>query len=412
MARCAQCGRQLPSFSFGRKICAWCVQHEAAQRGEEPEDAKQTLMPVPWAGRRSYAITVTQVILGINVAVFLGMVLAGVSPLEPTSQELVQWGANWRALTLGGEWWRLLSSVFVHIGILHIGFNMWCLWDLGALCESLYGRWTFAAVYLICGVAASLTSVALHPNTVSAGASGAIFGIAGALIASFYLGEFSMPRAAVSGTLRSVVMFAGYNLVFGAISGFTDNAAHIGGLVSGLILGALIAKVAPDGSRVTRRLTVLLVVALAVAGGTTWLSQARGYPIHTQRGFTFLQQNRIDQAIAELQRAVQQRPDDVLAHYGLGRAHFTAGNFSQAVAEWKRVTELDPDLSGVYYNLGLAHVRLNQYDEAITAFRKEQELSDDSYEVESALAEAYRAKGMSQQADEAMRKAAELKAKP
>src|SRR5260370_22111755 len=107
---------------------------------------------------------------------------------------------------------------------------MWCLWDLGRLAESLYGHWTFGAVYLITGLAASVTSVAWHPTGLSAGASGAIFGIAGALISSFYLGEFSLPRAAVAGTLRSVVMFAGYNLVFGAMWGRTDNAAHVGGL--------------------------------------------------------------------------------------------------------------------------------------------------------------------------------------
>ena len=126
--------------------------------------------------------------------------------------------------------------MFLHIGVIHIAFNMWCLWDLGALAESLYGHWTFASVYLISGVAGSVASVAWHPGTVSAGASGAIFGIAGALIASFYLGEFSLPRAAIQPSLRSVIMFAGYNLLFGAVSGRTDNAAHIGGLVCGLAL--------------------------------------------------------------------------------------------------------------------------------------------------------------------------------
>ena len=75
----------------------------------------------------------------------------------------MRWGANMGALTLSGEWWRLLTYVFVHGGIIHIAFNMWCLWNLGALGESLYGRWTYAAIYLICGVGASLASVAWHP---------------------------------------------------------------------------------------------------------------------------------------------------------------------------------------------------------------------------------------------------------
>jgi rhomboid protease GluP len=114
-----------------------------------------------------------------------------------------------------------------------------------------------------------------NPVVLSVGASGAIFGIAGALIASFYLGEFSLPRAALSGTLRSVVVFVGYNLFFGAVIARTDNAAHIGGLLMGLLLGALIAKVAPGHDDFLRRIAVLLIGGLIVAGGAMWLQHAR-----------------------------------------------------------------------------------------------------------------------------------------
>jgi rhomboid protease GluP len=227
-------------------------------------------MAAPWE-RGSSGKIVTQGLLGINVAIFLGMTLAGAPLMGAGGQQLVDWGANWGPYTLGGQWWRLVTYNFVHIGILHIAFNMWCLWDLGALCESLYGHWTFACVYLLCGVGGGLASVVRHPGNVSAGASGAVFGIAGALIASFYLGEFSLPRAAVSGTLRSVVVFVGYNLLFGAMTGITDNWAHLGGLVTGLILGGLIARLAPDDSNVVRRGAVLLVVFVPLLGFTVWL---------------------------------------------------------------------------------------------------------------------------------------------
>ena len=212
MAKCAQCGRKLPAFSF-QKICEWCVRHEAARRGEEPEDAVQPVMPVPWAAADSSSVIITQALFGINIAVFAAMALQGIA-MDPTSEHLIHWGANFGPLTLGGQPWRLLTSTFVHIGLLHILFNMWCLWDLGAMCESLYGHWTFAAVYLISGVGASLTSVWWRPVGVSAGASGAIFGIVGALISSHYLGEFSAPAFAVRSRLRSVVTFAGYALLF------------------------------------------------------------------------------------------------------------------------------------------------------------------------------------------------------
>ena len=185
MANCARCGRQLPALTFGKKICQWCVQHEAAQRGED--GPVQRVEPAPWMRRQSSSMVVTQAIFGLNVAVFVAMLLPG-------GQEIGALGANYGPATIGGEWWRLLTCVFIHGGLLHIAFNMWCLWDLGRLAESVYGHWTFAAVYLITGLAASLGSLFRNPGVLSVGASGAIFGIAGALVASFYLGEFSLPR--------------------------------------------------------------------------------------------------------------------------------------------------------------------------------------------------------------------------
>ena len=185
---------------------------------------------------------------------------------------MAHFGANFGPYTLSGDWWRLVTYMFLHGGLMHIAFNMWCLWDLGALCESLYGRATFAAIYLLTGVAGGVASVAWNPQVLSVGASGAIFGLAGALIASFYLGEFSLPSIAIGGTLRSLLFFVGFNVLlgagfslFGGRSGGIDNACHAGGLVSGLVLGALIARIAPQHDNPVRRAGVLGVVALAVS---------------------------------------------------------------------------------------------------------------------------------------------------
>src|ERR1700735_4528074 len=283
MANCIRCGRQLPGFSFGKKICQWCVQHEAYQRGEIVEDAKQPVMRTPWVRSGESSIGLTQIIFGMNVEVFLGMALAGSTVMDFSPQETIRWGANWGPLPLSGEWWRLLSCVVVHGALIHIAFNMRCLWNLGALAESLYGRWTYAAIYLICGVGASLASVAWHPGTPSVGASGAIFGLAGALIAAFKLGEFSVPRSALTGTLRSLAMFVVYNLVFGAVIGTTDNAAHIGGLVTGLILGALIALIAPQQGHSPRRAAIFIAAVLAFAGVAAATAQHYGFPLRLGR---------------------------------------------------------------------------------------------------------------------------------
>ncbi len=354
MANCIQCGRQLPALTFGKKICQWCVQHEAAQRGED--SPIQRVEPAPWMRQQSSSMAVTQAIFGINVAVFVAMTLAGVSPMAPTSPQLVHWGANFGPYTMAGQWWRLLTCVFVHIGIIHIALNMWCLWGLGRIAEAIYDHWTFGAVYLITGVSASVASLAWNADRVSAGASGAIFGIAGALIASFYLGEFSLPKAAVSGLLRSVLTFAGYNLVFGAMSGVTDNAAHVGGLVSGLVLGALIAKVAPQRDDAFRRVGVLLVGIVLVYGGAAWLHHSHAYVLHAATGQRLLDEKKTEQAIAELQTAVRQRPGYVPAHYALARAYWIKGDFPSAESELKRVIALKPKDEGAYYYLGMSYL--------------------------------------------------------
>jgi len=266
----------MPGLSFGKKICQWCVQHEAAQRGEEGEDAKQIVMPAPWVRRGQGSITLTQALLGANAMVFVAMVIASGSINEFPGQIRVHFGANFGPYTLSGDWWRLVTYMFLHGDFWHIAFNMWCLWDLGQLCESLYGRWTFAALYVIAGIAGGVASVGWNPYVNSVGASGAIFGLAGALIASFYLGEFSLPRAAIQGTLKSLVFFVGVNVVWGLFSSGTDNACHAGGLISGLILGALIARLAPDHGKPLPRSGILLFVFLLVGASALGVEHWRG----------------------------------------------------------------------------------------------------------------------------------------
>ena len=366
MPKCAQCGRQLALFSFGKRTCQWCVQHEAAQRGEVAEDAIQQVMPAPWA-RGGMTRPVTQAIFGINVAVFLGMCLAGTSMLDPTTQQLIHWGANAGRLTLAGEWWRLVTSMFLHVGIVHIALNMWCLWSLGALAERLYGPWMFAAVYLISGVGGSLASVAWRPYGVSAGASGAIFGLAGALIASYKLGEFSAPSGAVSGTFRSILAFAGYNLVLGGMSSSTDNAAHIGGLVTGALLGALIALgAAQRGSTMARLYIVAFGVAVLVGAGF-WVEEAHGYEIRVNRADELLATNP-DRAIAELQKIIQRRPQLLSAHFALAHAYFNVKKYPEAEAELQRVLELDPRNDEAKYELGMTYLNQQRIADAKALF--------------------------------------------
>ncbi len=391
MANCVQCGRHLPALSFGKKLCQWCVQNEAAKRGEDI--SIQRVEPAPWQQQQSSSMAVTQAIFGINVAVFVAMSLAvGVTVLgDQAWMELsLRLGANYGPYTIGGQWWRLLTCMFLHGGLLHIAFNMWCLWNLGRLAESVYGHWTFGAVYLIAGLGASLGSLIWHSSkpVLSVGASGAIFGIAGALIAAFYLGEFSLPRAAISGMLQSVVTFVGYNLVFGAVATGIDNSAHVGGLLMGLLLGALIAKVAPREGDIARRVGVLLVGGGLVVAGAMWLQHSRGYLSHGQIGVDLLRQGKTEQGIAELQKSVKLRPNFAPAHAALANAYLAKHDFEHAADEMQRIVFLDPRSESAHFRLGVIYLELNQPAEAEAVFAELLKLDPNSADGHNGLAKA------------------------
>lgn len=193
---------------------------------------------------------ITSVLIGLNILVFLAMLVRGISPMAPTAEQVLHWGANFGPLTESGQWWRLFTACFLHFGIVHIGFNMYVLYQVGYFTERLFGGARYLALYLIAGVGGNLIGLWLHPNVVAAGASGAIFGVYGGLLAYLlrYRGVVN-PQAAKAVT-RSVFIFLGYNLFFGLADRHTDLTAHIGGLATGFLVGLVLAP-APAGRRRT-----------------------------------------------------------------------------------------------------------------------------------------------------------------
>src|SRR3954466_8527306 len=165
MAKCSACGRNL-GFTFGKKLCSWCIEHEAAKRGELNHNQIQRVMPTPWKRSAVAGGSFHQLIVGINLLVFLAMMGSGISLSGPDHAQMIHWGGNFGPLTLGGQPWRLVTYMFLHYGLIHFGLNMWCLWNMGELAESLYGDWLYALVYLLSGVGGGIASVAWHPMSV------------------------------------------------------------------------------------------------------------------------------------------------------------------------------------------------------------------------------------------------------
>ncbi len=205
----------------------------------------------------------TYTLIGINVAVFLLMLGMGVSPMAPSVGQLLHWGADWGPLSLGSQPWRMLTSNYVHNGLIHILMNMWCLFNLGRMAENVLDRWTYGLVYTACGLAGSIVSLWWHPQIIVVGASGAIFGLAGALIAILYLGKLPIPPEAIRKTMSSLLLFAGYNLLFGMQAG-VDNSAHIGGLLAGIALGLVLAPSVTKAPELRRIWSVATLTGMAI----------------------------------------------------------------------------------------------------------------------------------------------------
>lgn len=214
-------------------------------------------------------VYLTQILVGINVVVFLGMVVSGVSPMSPTTDGLLHWGANYAPRIGAGQWWRLFTAMFVHIGAIHIVMNMMVLWNIGRFIERMAGNAGFLALYLFAGLTGSVASVLWSPYVVSAGASGAIFGLYGALLAFLVRGRGSMPGELLAQHQKSALVFLGYNLLFGLSQKGIDMAAHLGGLAGGFAGGLLIGHpltIAGVAGRLRRAAFLAVLGAAALAG--------------------------------------------------------------------------------------------------------------------------------------------------
>jgi len=190
---------------------------------------------------------VYHLIIAANVLVYLAFGFFTKQWVTPGGPEMIAWGADKWEYTTGGQWWRLLTSAFLHFGPIHLFANMYALLIVGNLAERLFGNVYFAVLYLMSALISGLVSVWWDRGpdgvgAVSAGASGAVFAVYGAIIAFVIVRRGSFPKATAMAVLQSAVVFVGVNVVFGLSKSGISNAAHLGGLGSGLVLGAIMAR--------------------------------------------------------------------------------------------------------------------------------------------------------------------------
>jgi rhomboid protease GluP len=217
------------------------------------------------------AAPLTRVLVAGNLVVFALAALASGAPWHIPGATLIGWGANYGPLTLGGQPWRLVTALFIHGGLLHVGLNMLALWQAGAVVEQLYGRWRLLGVYLGSGLLGGVASLWWRPEVNSVGASGAIFGVFAALLVDLRLRRDLLPRAVFRRMRAGLTSFLAFSLFAGVVLPNIDNAAHLGGILGGALLGYALAP-RPAGGRwpdpPTRLVTGLGAAGLALA---VWL---------------------------------------------------------------------------------------------------------------------------------------------
>ena len=310
---------------------------------------------MPGANRRPY---VTWVLLAANALIWVATEQAGGSE---DSEVLLGFGAMYGPLIATGEYWRLFTAMFLHVGLTHLAINSVGLLILGVQVERLFGHYRFAAIYLLAGLAGSVASFAFNSIGIAAGASGAIFGVLGALVAFFVVRRDTMGEMGRQ-TLTGLMVLLAINLFYGFASPGIDNFAHVGGFVAGFGLGIAFApQYRPvsnifgmverirDANSLSRRWWVLpLAAALLVLGTALAVVSARDNPItrsitHVQKARQLLVDGQTSSAFDELAQAIEINPFSGESYLVRARLWASLGDSQRAISDAGRAIRFGLD---------------------------------------------------------------------
>ncbi len=319
--------------------------------------------PVLLTPKRPWA---TLTILALNFAILLLMALTDLLSHPPLREFLLRtltgasadpelllrFGASYGPFIRRGEYWRLVMPMFLHVGAIHLLVNAYALFILGRILEQVYGYARFALIYVGCGVGCALLSMTLSPN-ISAGASGAIFGIAGAMLVTGYLRRHVVPprwgRAFGKGILPFIILNLGLGFSVRPVIPI-DNWGHVGGLLSGILLAVLIPPTerelapGPEGASGFQILTVIPIAVVAWASLATMGSYrtARQVSQLLQRGERSLSEREYGRALEAFQEAERLAPHDERPHEDLGSLYLEQKRVREAVGEYEEALRLSP----------------------------------------------------------------------
>ncbi|SEB12231.1 rhomboid protease GluP [Thalassobacillus cyri] len=311
----------------------------------------------------------TRLLLVINIALFLYIEMNGQST---SVLDLINYGAKYNPAIIEGEWWRIVTSMFIHIGILHLFMNMLALYYLGMAVEKIYGTGRFTLIYFLAGIAGGITSFALNPQ-VAAGASGAIFGLFGALL--FFGVKHRQIFFRTMG--RNLLFIIGLNVVLGLSVPQIDNGAHMGGLVGGFI-ASVIVNMPKNRQFVWQSLAAFLYItsvsALAVFGYYQ-VDNQQHTAVDVEMSTSMLEDKRYEETITYTSQALDKEGDyDAYLLFNRAVAYFETRQIDKAQTDLEKVVEMDPKMAEAHYNLALIYQNKGEKEKAITHAKQAREL--------------------------------------
>ncbi|MDY0405575.1 rhomboid family intramembrane serine protease [Virgibacillus sp. 179-BFC.A HS] len=311
----------------------------------------------------------TYLFLAINIIVFVLMELNGGSQ---QTANLIRFGAKENIHIIDGQWWRLLTSMFLHIGFLHLFMNMLVLYYLGTTVEKMYGSLRFFVIYILAGIGGAIASFAFNMN-VSAGASGAIFGLFGALLC-FGLYHRQIFLRTIG---QNIIFLLLINLIYGFFVPGVDVQAHIGGLATGF-LAAMITQMPGRVKAFHQASASMLVLVLISAFYLYGVQQTEHSAAYAwEQTNQLVKEQKYEAVVKKATEGLKNEPGEMksLLLFNRGYAHSALQQTDQAIADYEASIQANPDIAESHYNLALLYLDRFETDKAKTAAKKAHELA-------------------------------------
>ncbi len=285
--------------------------------------------------------------------------------------KLIDLGAKFNPLIVEGEWWRFITPVFLHSGILHLGMNMIAMYYIGQDVERFYGKWRYITIFILSLLGGSIASFLLNTN-VSIGASGAVFGLFGAVL---YICQYY--KSFISPVYRrNMFMLIGFNILFGFLLPGIDQMAHLGGFCVGFFTGVALGF--PKQSFDFKRLTLfgfllLFLVGFYILGVIKNTESAENDWL---AGDYYVQKSQYEKAYIHIEKSIEKGiSDQGTAYFQLGYVQANLHEYEKAIESFTSSLTYDNRNELTYFNLALVYAELSQYEKALQMIQKALEFS-------------------------------------